>query len=848
MNKKLAKVVTRKTVHKKPQIELADVEDIEEIEELPLTADARITAWLEEPHESKPQRIKFVSDRFGHKTKILDLSSLNLTEVPERLRNIVTLENIDLSGNLIDRLPEWITELRSLKGLNLSNNEILELPSEIGKLSLRVLWLTNNRLKSLPTTLQFLPLIEFELAGNPDLQIPDSILKRPAHEVIRYYLESRYEGGQPLAELKLLVVGRGKAGKTSLIKRLAGQVPSETESETHSISIREFPLVCPKGSVRTRAWDFGGQEILYSTHQFFLTERSLYLLVLEPRTGLAQRDAESWLRAIEVQSNSSPVIIALNWSHKRPWRIDTIKLRRKFPFIAGIVSTDAMQNEGIEELRELLSRTVNEQMGDVWLPFPKHWREIKDNVASMKGNFLTFNQFVDLCKGHGENRPDAQSDLAGILHALGLALYFGQDPRLHDTRVLNPSWVTGGVYAVIRSQSVAKSQGQLSVSDMPMVLMEAQEQRVIKARDYPTSTHTFILELMKAFQLCYASQQQDGKPTRFLVPELLSEFEPEMIENWEDAPLCLRYRYDALPPGILPRFIVRTHALSEDAPHWRHGVVLAHADARALVRVEADRSEVQVFVLGPDPETRLVLAAMLRRELELLNKEIKSQPAEEIGLSGEAERWISIKALFEVERPDRPLQLLPVQPDGTAEINVAQQLDKVLPAYVRAIDRKSSAAPLPVRVFVSYAHDDERQLKRLDAILDVLEQQHGIEPWTDKRLIAGSEWDEEIRRRLEQMDIFLFIASQASLVRPYIRDPELRRALERRADGTIEMVAVKLEPCAYDDDPILGKIQRLAPRMKSIAEVSPKSLGWEQVRKSLLPVVQSVRKQKYHRK
>ena len=57
-------------------------------------------------------------------------------------------------------------------------------------------------------------------------------------------------------------------------------------------------------------------------------------------------------------------------------------------------------------------------------------------------------------------------------------------------------------------------------------------------------------------------------------------------------------------------------------------------------------------------------------------------------------------------------------------------------------------APVPVRVFVSYAHDDERQLKRLDAILDVLEQQHGLSAWRDQRLITGDQWDEEIRRRL----------------------------------------------------------------------------------------------------
>jgi hypothetical protein len=68
---------------------------------------------------------------------------------------------------------------------------------------------------------------------------------------------------------------------------------------------------------------------------------------------------------------------------------------------------------------------------------------------------------------------------------------------------------------------------------MPRVLREAQQEKVVNADDYPASTHRFILELMPAFQLCYASEDEKGKPVRYLVPELLPEFEPEMEESWE---------------------------------------------------------------------------------------------------------------------------------------------------------------------------------------------------------------------------------------------------------------------------------------------------------------------------
>lgn len=804
----------------------------------------RIAEWRSEPFKVASPMEEKEMKLFNSSTRTLTFVGLGLKQLPESLRSLTNLELLALRKNQIKELPEWIGELKGLKALALQENSLKALPKQIGLLSsLTSLYLADNRLESLPEELLKLPLQNIDLKGNPILGLPKSLLERSPSEILRYYFESRKDG-QPLLELKLLLVGRGKAGKTTIVKRLAGEKPDENESETHSISIRELEFECSKGSVRTRAWDFGGQEILHSTHQFFLTERSLYLLVLEPRTGLAQRDAEYWLRLIEAQGGGSPVIVALNWSHGRNWRVDEVRLKRKFPFIVDFISTDALKNEGIQELQRVIIQTIEDKIPDVWLPFPRHWRDIKNEVAGMRGNFLTYEQYTGLCRKYGEDRPDAQADLAGILHALGLALYFGKDPRLHDTRVLNPGWVTGGVYAVIRSGYVEVRDGQLSLSDMPHVLKEAQSKKVIKATDYPAKTHHFILELMRAFQLCYASEEESGKPARYLVPELLPEFEPKMGEPWDFADVRLRYRYEVLPPGLLPRFIVQTHALSEDAPHWRHGVVLKHANAQALIREESDRSELHVFILGKDVDTRGVLVAIVRKELEVLHAAMKIQPVEELELDGENEQWIGVKALQEVEQPNTPTLKLPVQPEGTAEVNVSSELDKLIPSEARAIDRDPSSPQVPVRVFVSYAHEDERQLKRLDAILDVLEQHHGLTSWTDQRLIAGDEWDAEIRRRLEEMDIFLFIASQRSLVRPYIKDPELKRAMERKENKEIEVLTVKLEPCACDEDPFLGKLQRLASKHKSIAETKLRSVAWEQVRKDLVAVIKRIRDKK----
>ena len=68
------------------------------------------------------------------------------------------------------------------------------------------------------------------------------------------------------------------------------------EKKTEGINITQWPVSLHNGEdVRLHIWDFGGQEIMHSTHQFFLTQRSLYLLVLNGRQGHEDADADYWL-------------------------------------------------------------------------------------------------------------------------------------------------------------------------------------------------------------------------------------------------------------------------------------------------------------------------------------------------------------------------------------------------------------------------------------------------------------------------------------------------------------------------------------------------------------------------
>ena len=111
--------------------------------------------------------------------------------------------------------------------------------------------------------------------------------------------------------------------------------------------------------VQLHSGDFGGQEIMHATHQFFLTQRSLYFLVLNGREGGEDADADYWLRLIESFGGDSPVIVVLNKIKEHPFDLNRRALQQKYPFIHDFVQTDCEDGTGIIELRRAIERETD---------------------------------------------------------------------------------------------------------------------------------------------------------------------------------------------------------------------------------------------------------------------------------------------------------------------------------------------------------------------------------------------------------------------------------------------------------------------------------------------------------
>ncbi|MBE9595057.1 MAG: 50S ribosome-binding GTPase, partial [Proteobacteria bacterium] len=133
--------------------------------------------------------------------------------------------------------------------------------------------LSENQLKRLPAEIVELKnLTLLDLSGNP-LESPPLDIANKGIEAIRSYFKSLEAERRALNEVKVLLVGDGGAGKTSLVKQLLGEEFDKHEPKTHGINLRDWNAE----DIQVHFWDFGGQEIMHATHQFFLSKRSLYI-------------------------------------------------------------------------------------------------------------------------------------------------------------------------------------------------------------------------------------------------------------------------------------------------------------------------------------------------------------------------------------------------------------------------------------------------------------------------------------------------------------------------------------------------------------------------------------------
>ncbi len=540
--------------------------------------------------------------------RTLRLDGNQLTRLPPEIGQLTGLRTLRLDGNQLTELPPEIGQLTNLEELSLDGNQLTELPPEIGQLTkLERLALVGNQLTELPQQLaDFLTEgLVLELLGNP-LKDPLPDLVERGSVALASYLRS-LEDAIPQYDAKLLLIGEGNVGKTSLSAALRGFPFVEGRDPTHGIEIEPLIVRHPSlddVSMTLHAWDFGGQEVYRASHQFFFSRHAIYLVVWKAREGQEQNEVEGWLQRIRLRVNNEAraLVVATHCQEYQP-DLGYLQIRRAFPeLLAGQYMVDNSTGLGIPELRSGIAVEAAQlpQMGQLISP---RWIAARDEILALAQvePQIPYQQFAEICRRHHVNGSEIDT-LAQLMHDLGQIVYYGREEGLRDFVVLDPEWLTKAISYVLDDELTRQSNGILDHSRLAEI-WQARKQ----GPTYSPSYHPYFLRLMEKFDVSYRLDD-DGR--RSLVTQLVQHDRPELPWNAHVPPpagvrsLSLICELSEPVPGLIAWLTVRHHRAST-GNHWRTGVFLRHPipayASEALIELRTP-NELRVDVRAPSPD------------------------------------------------------------------------------------------------------------------------------------------------------------------------------------------------------------------------------------------------------
>ena len=523
--------------------------------------------------------------------------SANLINKIKNLNELKKLQELDISLNQINEI-ENLSELKNLQELNISSNQINEIKNLSELTSLKKLDIKKNNLKTIQPLLPFFRTnVKVELSGNPIVTPPKEVVEGGVNAIIDYFEQAKTFNLKPLNECKLIFVGDGEAGKTTLMKWLLFNKFLDGKT-THGINKINWKGIVNERSeqIRVNCWDFGGQHIQHSLHQFFFTERVVYVLVLNPRND---NNANYWLEQIEKLGCNSDVLIVYNWKKdddkQASYLNNFYELRKRFPKISDPLLLNCKLGDGVKEFKELLIKTILQQE-DLSASYPENWFNIKRDLeasVTLSKNYIEYKDYDTICSKYDYIDNVRKKRLLLQLDKIGSIVFFDK-PILNSLQILNPDWITTGAYSVLTSELTKERMGHISYDDLRQIFKDPIEvfSDTKKTIHYTEQQFAFILELMFQYDLC---QKNPFNHNEYLIPSAFVGKPNTNYSSYKEN--CRYYRFQfpsAFEMLIMHRFIARTIDMCFDNSYWQSGILLKHKHSETFALVETDLYSQQI--------------------------------------------------------------------------------------------------------------------------------------------------------------------------------------------------------------------------------------------------------------
>lgn len=545
--------------------------------------------------------------------KVFSIYNSGINHIPDVIREIASLETIKISNLYWNQdpfvLPNWLSEMPNLKNLDLSNSYIHSIPADLVKTKMEFILENDSTKKGI------------HLFGTRLFEGDISLFGQP-----RNVIEAFYFGHQESQrECKVIFLGEGKSGKSSLIERLVSNTFQDGKLPTEGIRMQTWPVEIGGETIRLRILDFGGQEIMHAMHRCFMTQHTVYVLVCDSRQdGDLDREAARWLETIQSFAPGCPVILALNKADEnKNVSVNETDLREKNPNLRKPIETSAKWEQALgtakllDEIKNAVNLAMDKSKGNTDI------LRLREHLETMDKDYITAQEYKNLCDRCNVREEDIQENLLDWFKELGICYYYktsALNTRLEGLRVLNPAWLTNGIYRLILR---TPPNGILPHTLIKSVLKATDPNDIMPYKTYAPEETEFILYVMRKFEISISIG--DGKE---LIPLKMSKVTPDVVNHFDKkTALHLSWKASYIPNTVVHRLIIRKHGELDINCFWRFGARFDSRDKKQSALVYMSETRIDVFVQGQDKRQYM---EEFRKEIIGILNDLNLKPEETI--------------------------------------------------------------------------------------------------------------------------------------------------------------------------------------------------------------------------
>ena len=214
---------------------------------------------------------------------------------------------------------------------------------------------------------------------------------------------------------------------------------------------------------------FWREQIYHATHQFFLTQRSLYVLLDDTRKdykSVSDEGFKYWLDLIDVFGGHSPTLIFQNEKSGRSKAIDLTGIRQRYDNVKELYAGNLEMRDAVERVRDGIEYFAS-HLGHIGQELPAYWLRVREEIETLAAEtaYIPVEKYFEVYGKHIEMDEKKALLLSRYFHDLGVFLHFQDDDLLKRTVILQNEWATEAVFRILDDEEVKKKRGRFNRED-----------------------------------------------------------------------------------------------------------------------------------------------------------------------------------------------------------------------------------------------------------------------------------------------------------------------------------------------------------------------------------------------